>query len=341
MAFPIGQNFGFDLRLNFGAGSMPGIGNTSLLPGFGSDGFSGSPFLNDFSSALGGLGTGFGNPMVGMSNLGGANPQQLLGLVSLLANLLGGQMNQGMGGPMNGCGGPGGFGGPGGCGGGPHGPGGFGGPGGPHGPHGPHGPGGGQGGVIELQKGGSFTTPSGSTISFKGDTVSVHESGGGSRNIGCGCGGAGKAGMEGRFAMAGRFSDQGFQGAMFMAANMSGGACGGVAGHQGAQHGNPRHWKVWGDPHINHPDGSKSDFDRKNAMFTLQDGTKVIMCADNPKATVNRVQIVLPGAQPNWKGIDPNQTSVMQDQGGRFKSVGTAAQMMHGGFGNFGGGTWV
>ena len=97
MAFPIGQNFGFDLRLNFGAGSMPGIGNTSLLPGFGSDGFSGSPFLNDFSSALGGLGTGFGNPMVGMPNLGGANPQQLLGLVSLLANLLGGQMNQGMG----------------------------------------------------------------------------------------------------------------------------------------------------------------------------------------------------------------------------------------------------
>ena len=108
------------------------------------------------------------------------------------------------------------------------------------------------------------------------------------------------------------------------------------------QNGKPKDWRVWGDPHIDHPNGEKSDFDKKNAIFTLNDGTQVMMGADNPKGVVQKVQIVLPGGQPNFNangGYDPAQTSVMKDDGtGKFQNVGTANQFMGGGFGGFPGG---
>ncbi|MEW6281984.1 MAG: DUF1521 domain-containing protein, partial [Candidatus Eremiobacterota bacterium] len=196
---------------------------------------------------------------------------------------------------------------------------------------------------IDMQKGQNLTTPSGSTISWKGDEVKISEKGGGGGSMNTG--GAGRSyGAGNSFAMAGAFAGNGFAGSFAMAGAMSGGPAGACACHQGQQHGKPRNWRVWGDPHIDHPNGSKSDFDRKNALFTLQDGTKVLMGADNPKGVVQKVRVFMPGTPVNFQGYDPKQTSVMQDQNGHFKSIGSADQFMNGGFGQqqpFGGGLFV
>lgn len=195
------------------------------------------------------------------------------------------------------------------------------------------GPGQGQGQSIDLAQGQSFTTPGGATISWKGDTVSVHEPGGGNQQANVGGADGRNFGAQNSFAMAGTFSGQGYSGAFAMAGSMNGGPAGACGCHQGQQNASqPRDWKVWGDPHIKNPNGQKTDFDRSNALFTLQDGTRVLMGADNPKATVKKVRIMLPGSPVNMQGFDPNKTSVMQDQNGTFKSVGSAAQMMGGGF---------
>lgn len=198
------------------------------------------------------------------------------------------------------------------------------------------GPGGanGAGRTMEMQKGSTFTTPGGATIKWEGDEVKVKEPGGqfqsanaGGRSFGAG---------NGQFNMAAAYSGPGFSSAMAISSNMGGmGALGCGCQHAG-QDAKPREWRVWGDPHIDHPNGSKSDFDRKNAIFTLQDGTQILMGADNPKGVVQKVQIVMPGGQPNWNaGYDPAQTSVMRDDGtGAFKSVGSADQFMQGGFNN-------
>lgn len=309
--------------LGMGLGLSAGLGMGG--PG---DGFAGSEGLGDFGGLpMGGLGGGFGNPMMGMGQLGQMNPQamQAVGaLLGLLMGIMGGQGMQGpgMGGPgfpgMQGMGGPGGF--PGGC------------PcNGMGGPQQMGGPGmGGSGGTIELQKGQSFTTPGGCTINWAGgkdEEVKISEPGGSGRSFGGG----------NSMSLAASFAGPGFSGALALSANGIGGALGGAC-HQAGKDGEPRNWRVHGDPHIDHPNGSKSDFDQKNAMFTLQDGSQVIMGADNPKGIVNRVQVVLPGGRPNWNGMDPAQTSVMKDNGeGRFEKVGNADAMMQGGYGSPGG----
>ncbi len=425
-------------------GGSPLAGAPSLMIGFNpGDGFRGSAGLFDPSQGvLGGLGQGFGNPMLGLGNMGQAGGNDIRQMLFLLMAMLAAQQQQGMGGPFGGgqfpgqcpgqCGQfpgqmgqfpgqqfPGQFGQPFGGGANPftaglgaglasqlggqgqgvnpafafglgaglgmalgsqgQQPGGgmspfgnqFGQPpfgqqpfnpaafaagaamglmngmqrpgmGGPGGPGGVGGPGQGQGQVVDLAQGQTFTTPSGSTISWQGDTVSVKETGGGQQQVNVGgaqaAAGARSFGAQNSFAMAGAFSGQGYAGAFAMAGSASAGAGGAGAGacacHHGQQNASkPRDWKVWGDPHIKHPDGSNSDFDRKNALFTLQDGTRVLMGADNPQAVVKKVRIMLPGTPVNFQGYDPAQTSVMQDQGGKFKSIGPASQFMGGGFG--------
>ena len=333
---------GFSAGFFPGASGLSSLGlNNSLFAGTGGlDGFLGSAGMNEgFGSPLGGLGEGFGNPMMGLGGFQGANLQQLQGMLFMLGRMMGSLMSQGMGGPgmgnfpqQCGPGGPGGIGmpgGPGGCG--------MPMPGGPQGPAGPCGVGGpgmaGGGQTIEMQKDSTFTTPGGATITWKGDEVKVNEPGG-QQAQGAGAAGRGFGAGSGQFNMAAAMSGPGYSAALAISAGAGAhGACGCGAAHAG-QDGKPRTWRVWGDPHIDHPNGSKSDFDRKNAHFTLQDGTQVLMCADNPKAVVNRVQIILPGGRPNWQGIDPAQTSVMRDDGtGHFKSSGPASQYMQGGFG--------
>ena len=364
----INSSFSFSANLGVGGnqfaspfGGFPQFGGgNSLFGGRGYDGFSGSPGMNDgFGSPLGGMGNGFGNPMMGLNGFQGANPQQLQGAMFMLGKLMGmlasqGQRGAGMGGfpggpggfpggPGGFPGGPGGF--PGGPGGFPGGPGGFpGGPGGFGGPQGcgqvgPMGPMGGQR-TIEMQKGTTFTTPGGSTIKWEGDEVKISEKGNANaQGVG---GGRGFGAQNGNVNMAAAFSGPGFNGAMAISANMGGGGALGCGCQHATKDQKPRDWRVWGDPHIDHPNGSKSDFDKKNAIFTLQDGTQVMMGADNPKGVVQKVQIILPGGQPNFgAGYEPSQTTVMKDDGtGHFKSIGTADKFMGGGYGGpgFGGG---
>ena len=301
-----------------GANSMFQLGKAlGMALGSGNDAFSGSDGLGDFDSQpMGGLGGGFGNPMMGMPQLGQMNPQAMQALGQLLGMLMGSMANQGSQGPRLGCQGQG-F--PGqGC------PG-MGGPGAMNPMMGMGQPqGGGQ--TVELQKGESFTTPGGATINWQGDEVKVSEPGGSGQNQ-RGFGGGNSMNMAAAFA------GPGFKASLAM--SVAGGVPGplGAATQQAGQDAEPRDWRVWGDPHIDHPNGEKSDFETKNSMFTLQDGSQILMGADNPKGVVNKVQIVMPGGQPNWEGIDPSQTTLMQDNGkGKFESAGTADQLMQGGF---------
>ena len=301
--------------------------------GQASDGFSGSDGLGDFGGGpmggapLGGLSGGFGNPMMGMPQMGQMNPQLMQALGQLLGSLVGSMAGQGSQGPCMGC--QGGFPGQGCQGAGFPGQGfpGMGGMGGPAGMNPMMGMGQPQGGgqTVELQKGDSFTTPGGATIDWQGDEVKVSEPGGSGQNQ-RGFGGGNSTNM------AAAFSGPGFQASLAMSVAGVPGPIGGAC-QQAGQDAQPRDWRVWGDPHIDHPNGEKSDFETKNSMFTLQDGSQVLMGADNPKGVVNKVQIVLPGGQPNWDGIDPSQTTLMQDNGqGKFESAGTADQFMQGGF---------
>jgi len=292
----------------FQAGMALGMGLGSML---GGDGFNGSEALGDLDELpMGGLGSGFGNPMMGMPQMGQMNPQAMQLLGQLLGALMGSMSSQGAQGPNLG-----GF--PGAC------PGGCAGMGGPNALSGMGQPGAGQ--TIELQKGESFTTPGGATINWAGgkdEEVKISEPGNTGRNFGGGNG----------VNLAASFAGPGFQASLAMSMGGVPGPLGGPA-QQAAQDGQPRDWRVWGDPHIDHPNGEKSDFQTKNSMFTLQDGTQVLMGADNPKGIVNRVQIVLPGGQPNWDGLDPKQTTLMQDNGkGKFEPAGTADRRMQGGF---------
>lgn len=311
-----GSNNGSALAQNCG----PAFGN-SFSNGFangpiGNDGFRASAgFCDGNGSALGGLGNGLANPMNGMGCLGQANPQQtkqMLVLVGMLAGML---ASQGQRGPGLGCqGGPSQMGGckpAGGC---------------------------QQPKTIQLQKGSSFTTPGGSTITWKGDEVKVKEKGGKQQSSGAAAAGR-NFGAGNNFAMGAFMAGPGFAAGMMVAGSGMGGAAGACACHCAQKEAKPSNWRVWGDPHIDHPNGSKSDFKKKNAMFTLQDGTRVLMGADNPKGVVQSVQIILPGGEPNWSKIDPKQTSIMQDNGkGHFNDIGTADKMMQGGFGGGQGG---
>lgn len=332
----ISGNFSASFGLNtsfgspFSGGAFPAFGpGQSLFGGRGFDGFSASAgAFENFGGPLGGLGGGLGNPMMGLGGFGSANPQQLQGAMFALGRMMGALAAQGQrGAGLNGGGfpgGPGGF----------PGQGGLGGPG-ACGPMGPLGPGGQQGGTIELTKGQSFTTPGGATINWQGDEVKVKEPGGNAQGVN----GAGRGfgTQNGQFNQAAAYSGPGFNAAIAISGNMGGGVAGGCGCHQAQENGKPKEWRVWGDPHIDHPNGEKSDFDKKNAIFTLNDGTQVMMGADNPKGVVQKVQIVLPGGRPNFQangGYDPAQTSVMKDDGsGKFQNLGTADKFMGGGFG--------
>ena len=85
---------------------------------------------------------------------------------------------------------------------------------------------------------------------------------------------------------------------------------------------NPRHrWRVWGDPHILNPDGSRMDFSRANGMFEMPDGTHLVMIATGPKAVVHDVLVFPPGVRPSGFGA-----SITTDYGrpveGRFHDGG-------------------
>lgn len=330
-------NYGFpsfgpslSLGLNIPLGGQQGC--------YGNDGFNGS-FLNEgFGSPLGGLGYGFGNPMMGLNSMGNCNPMQMMGELALLGSMSQMFGSQGCGSMFGGGGygnyGQGGF--PGQFGGYGN-EGGYGFPGqqfqqgfqqgqaygagyeqgyeaamnGAQGPNGVNGCGNGQG-TIELQKGNSFTTPGGCTIKWDGDTVSFSDPNGG-------------GGAQASQATQGPGPSRSF-----------GCGCPNRNGFTGEQQGQQQNWNVYGDPHITSPDGSHQDFNNPGGMFTLSDGTKVITTAGAANSPVTSVQIVLPGAQPNWGagGADPSKTTVYKDVNGKMTASGTANQYMMGGFGN-------
>ena len=185
----------------------------------------------------------------------------------------------------------------------------------------PYGQQGGQ--TIELQKGQTFTTPGGCQINWKGNTVKVHEPGGGQRDLADGFASASASVDKNGNATASAAAWGNGTAASASASGLYGTAAASAVSGQAKYANKARDWKVWGDPHIQNPDGSKNDFKTKNAMFTLQDGTKVLMCADNPKGTVDKVRITLPGGQMNMQGVDPRQTMVYANDGNKLNEMGT------------------
>jgi len=177
-------------------------------------------------------------------------------------------------------------------------------------------------GTIELQKGQSFTTPGGCEVSWKENTVKIHEPGGGGKDLSDGFAMA-SAGSDGVSSWA-KAAAWGNSSAAASAA-AGGGAAASASAVSGVakQAASPRDWKVWGDPHIQNPDGSKQDFKTKNAVFTLQDGSKVMMCADKPDGNVNKVRITLPGGEMNLQGVDQKQTTVYGNDGDKLVNRGT------------------
>lgn len=190
----------------------------------------------------------------------------------------------------------------------------------------------GSGGAFDLQQGQTWTSPGGSTISWQGDTVTVNEPGGGTRQLGGAVAGAGAAATgSGAFAFAGAISGNGmsmsFAGAFAGVGGMAG--VGAMAGIGTQSSGQPNNWKVWGDPHITDGSGKQQDFKTNNAMFTLQDGTKVAMCASGPQGVVSRVRIFPPNVGVNAQnlgGIDPKQTTVYHNVGNQKVAGGTLDQ---------------
>lgn len=190
-----------------------------------------------------------------------------------------------------------------------------------------------QGGVVELRKGQTFNTPGGCQISWKGNTVSVKEPGGQQRILGGAAMGAAAGAGMGAVAFAGAFAGNGYAGAFAGAAVGVGGFAGAGMGMMAGVGGRtkPNNWKVWGDPHIKDGAGKRQDFKTNNAMFTLQDGTRVAMAAAGPKGVVKRVRIFLPGTPINrgtLGGINPRQTTVYHNRGLRKVAGGTLDQYM-------------
>ncbi|GEM_PF-1285418 len=201
--------------------------------------------------------------------------------------------------------------------------------------------GGQQGQTIELQKGDTFKTPGGVDIAWKDDTVTVKEPGGKEKQVGQTGGGdgwgssasaaaaSGKDGASAAAAATGKGSA-----AAAAAAGDDASAAASADGTKGTKKDKnsdktddkASEWKVWGDPHIKNPDGSSQDFKTKNACFNCKDGTQILMCADKPDGLVNKVRIALPGGQMDMKGIDEKQTSVYDQNNGKFENKGTMDQ---------------
>jgi len=177
-------------------------------------------------------------------------------------------------------------------------------------------------GTVELEKGQTFTTPGGCTVNWQGDTVKIHEPGGGQKDMADGFGLAASGATQGT-----AWAKAAAWGNADSAASAAGsdGVAASAAAHSGESKtaDKARDWKVWGDPHIKNPDGSSQDFKTKNAVFSLQDGSKVLMCADKPDGVVNKVRITLPGGQMNLKGVDTKQTAVYGNDGNKLQQHGT------------------
>ena len=359
MGMSLGAGFGMD-STSFSPDAMMGGRSNFSHPLLGMGGGMGMPQC--------GMGNGMGmipGMMPGMGGMGqmggmGGNRQMMMMMMQMMKMMMQMMQRGGCGGGMPMGRGMPGMGGPGGCGGGMNpmgqmmngmgqmmkgmgnmmqgmgrmmGSGGMRGPGMCPGMGGMQGAGRGQGGgrVVELQKGQSFTTPGGCSISWKGNTVNVKEPGGRQKQMGAG---GAAAGMGAGMAFAGAFAGVGQNGAFAGAFIGVGGAagCGGMGGCGGAgKYQKPNNWKVWGDPHIKDGKGKQQDFKTNNSMFTLRDGSRVAMCAAGPKGVVNRVRIFLPGTPVNKRtlgGINPNKTTVYQNQGLGKKAAGTLDQYM-------------
>jgi len=188
--------------------------------------------------------------------------------------------------------------------------------------------------TIELQKGDTFKTPGGVEIGWKDDTVTVKEPGGQQQQVGqtggSSAAAAASAGPNGASAAA---SATGKGSAAAAAAAGDDAAASASATGTDDKKGKKTddkasEWKVWGDPHIKNPDGSQQDFKTKNANFKCKDGTQILMCADKPDGVVNKVRIALPGDQMNMQGVDAKQTSVYDQNNGKFENKGTMDQYM-------------
>jgi hypothetical protein len=175
---------------------------------------------------------------------------------------------------------------------------------------------------VTLSNGQSYTTPGGCTVSFNNGTVNVGDPNGG--------GGAQSSMAAQDPCGPGRnwneFSPFGAD--------------------DKCQNGKQQSWKVWGDPHLVNPDGSKyqtpgggtdkshSDcLPTSNGLFTLSDGSQVIVQGKGPDGTVKSVTVVPPGGEANWGqgqgGIDPSQTTIFKDENGKFVACGTVNQYQH------------
>ena len=87
---------------------------------------------------------------------------------------------------------------------------------------------------------------------------------------------------------------------------------------------NPNYrWKVWGDPHILNPNGTRLDFSRSNGLFEMPDGTRLVMIATGPKAHVHDILVFPKGVALG--GFDFEQTTNYgRPVNGRFRDMGPA-----------------
>ncbi|CAM9946465.1 unnamed protein product, partial [Phaeothamnion confervicola] len=319
-----------------GAGAYSNIGNAGFAAGAFAGAFGGDNFGASSSLLEGGAASMF-NPMMAMgamNNMGGGGAmnalQALAPLLGMLEQQMGGQ--GGFGGQQCGfdpcqMGGPQGFG--------PQG--GFDPCGNVNGAQGVNGANGVQGdGIHQLQKGQSYTSPTGTTYDWTGDTLKVTEPG--QQN---GQGGANGANGNGSFAasMAGTTPNGGK-----FAASVSYQGPGGDNGNAAAGQDNsqPREWNVYGDPHTTNPDGSKSDWSRTSAVYGTQgsatdpngnvvSGDKIVATASGSNKPLTAIDIVSPGGNVQnamqQMGIDPSQTTNYGNgESGKFTDAGSMDQ---------------
>jgi hypothetical protein len=160
-----------------------------------------------------------------------------------------------------------------------------------------------------MKNGQTYTTPGGSTISWKGNKVQVKEPGQAAQS-------------PQNFSLSASGSDDGNNFALALADS--------AAGRPAEQ---PLDWSVWGDPHIQNPNGTEGQFAAgapgatHNGLFTLQDGTRLLMQAPAANQPVDKVTVFPPGAE--LTGFDPSTVTNWVDnggpKGGEFTADGTVA----------------
>jgi hypothetical protein len=179
-----------------------------------------------------------------------------------------------------------------------------------------------QGGVVELKMNGEeVTTPGGCKVKWHGDgkkesTVDITEPGkGGTQQGGTGSGNkaAGNAApAAGNAAPEAGNAAPGGKGA--------GNAAPAGKGSKGESSSGEKKWKVWGDPHIDDAEGKRTDFkkDKKNAMFTLEDGTRMLVTAESANGLTTGVKLFMPGTQITQQnlGVNAADTEVYKNTNG-------------------------